>query len=111
MPLRPSLRRTRRPQWPLEAFMKDDKKKLIVVVALALVIVCVGAFQFLAGGSPAPAVTAPKKDQKKDVAAQPANEPPKNPLFAQSLPAHDPFGQPANATKPNPAPAQPQPTP
>jgi hypothetical protein len=90
--------------------MKDNKKKLIVVGALALLIVCVGAFQFLSGSSsPPPPAAVAKKDVKKVADPTPV-EPAKNPLFSQNLPARDPFTQPASmAPKPvTPAPA-PQP--
>lgn len=91
--------------------MQDDKKKLIVVGALALVIVAVGVFQFTAGGSsPAPA---PAKKVEKTVIPEDQPEPLKNPMFAANLPVRDPFKEPADISAkfnkpntPNPAPMQ-----
>lgn len=73
--------------------MKDDKKKMMVVGALALVIVAVGAFQFLGGSTPPPAAKTAKKDDAKagDKTADAAEEGPKNPLYAAELPQRDPF--------------------
>jgi hypothetical protein len=71
--------------------MKDDKKKIIVLSALALVIVCVGVFQFALGGSPEPPPAVAKKTDKKDAAQQPAPEGPKNPEYVVNLPQRDPF--------------------
>lgn len=93
--------------------MKDNKKKLIVVVALALVILCVGVFQFLSSGAPAPnqAATA-KKDQKKAQTDVVADAAPKNPLFAQNLPTRDPFqAQILASTQPTQPVQKPQPAP
>jgi hypothetical protein len=83
--------------------MQDDKKKLIVVVALAVVILAVGVFQFTSGGSqPAPITS--KKDEKK-VVPEEQPEPLKNPMFAADLRPRDPFKEPASIaaaqTKPN----------
>jgi hypothetical protein len=94
--------------------MKDNKKKTIVVLALGLVIVCVGVFQFVIGGSPAPA--APPSEKKQDKKAQleaAKEEPPKNPLLTMNLPARDPFAAAAlpQAAKPAPQPAKPDPEP
>ena len=101
--------------------MKDNKKKTIVVIALAAVILCVGVFQFVLGGSPPPAAPAKgpvaKKDDKKAPTDVVVPDPPKNPLFAANLPARDPFqGQalpadPKAATQPPVAPPKPQPQP
>ncbi|HVT11796.1 MAG TPA: hypothetical protein VHE55_05985 [Fimbriimonadaceae bacterium] len=95
--------------------MKDNKK-LIVVIALALVIVCVGAFQFLSSGSSAPAQTGSKKDSKKAPANVVVDEGPKNPLFVQNLPVRDPFQAPASMPTtpqpqqhPTPPPTNPEP--
>jgi hypothetical protein len=98
--------------------MKDDKKKLIVVLSLAAVIIAVGVFQFAAQGSPAApppaAKTAKKDDAKKLDPTQPEAEAPKNPTFALNLAARNPFEQPAGilqdpvkpTTQPTPPPAQ-----
>jgi hypothetical protein len=100
--------------------MKDDKKKFIVVVSLALVIVAVGVFQFALQGSPTPppaTATAKKEDPKKPDAAQTVDDI-KNKEVALSLPARNPFEQPASilrdAAKPGLPPVTaptPQPTP
>jgi hypothetical protein len=96
--------------------MKDDKKKLIVVGALALLIVCVGVFQFIAGGTPppAPAATAKKEAPKVTTPVEPIEEV-KNPMYVANLSPRDPFVAPASVTQdatkpPTPAPpvAQPQ---
>lgn len=94
--------------------MKDDKKKLAVVGALFLVILAVGAFNFIGGSSPAP--SKPSEKKKAAEAAQ-AETGPKNPMFATALAERDPFtppeppktaettpvpGQPTNPVKPEP---------
>lgn len=90
--------------------MKDDKKKLIVVLALALVIVAVGVFQFTSGGSSAPAAPTAKKEEKKVVPEEPI-EPPKNPMFAANLPVRDPFKEPSSlSTEANTPPVAPMPS-
>ena len=73
--------------------MKGDKKKIMVLGLLALVIVCVGAFSFMGGGSTPASADSGKKDEKKDeqVAAKDEDEGPKNPLYAAELPQRDPF--------------------
>jgi len=92
--------------------MKDNKKKL-VILALAVLIVGIGAFQFM-GGSSAPAPTkgdAKKADPSASATATP--EAVKNPLYAQALSQRDPFEIPAEA-QPTPTPAPtppPQPMP
>jgi len=49
--------------------MKSDKKKLMVLGALALVLVAVGAFTFVGGGSPPPAPVAKTEPTPDDEAA------------------------------------------
>ncbi|MBC8065218.1 MAG: hypothetical protein H7Y17_10335 [Chlorobia bacterium] len=85
--------------------MKDDKKKFIVIGALATVLLGVGAFTFLGGSTPppAPVETAKAEDGKGDgtkVAKVDENgnpivgeekDPPKNPLYVMDLPQRDPF--------------------
>lgn len=75
--------------------MTDDKKKLIVVGVLALVVVCVGAFQFMGGGStpPPPPAEAPKETAKKkeEESVFKTVTPPKNPYVAFELSPRDPF--------------------
>lgn len=68
----------------------DDKKKLIVLAALFVVILGVGAFQFVGGGAEPPK-TPPKP--KEETAAQKTEEQPSvpNPQFANPLPPRDPF--------------------
>jgi hypothetical protein len=75
--------------------MKDDKKKIVVVGVLALVVVAVGAFQFSSMSAEPPA----KKQEQ--VATTEGQEPaqgsedkqfePLNKLVAQALPTRDPF--------------------
>lgn len=110
--------------------MKDDKKKFIVLGALLAVMLGVGAFSFLGGGSPPPAPEAVKTDKEKEDAAKVAKvdadgnpivgdedqDPPKNPLYAMELPQRDPFAErpidgeritpvdPSHETLPKPAP-------
>ncbi len=89
--------------------MQGDKKKFIVLGVLALLIVCVGAFQFMQMGSPA---TPPAQAEKpKETSVEPAKEEVKNPLLVAALPVRDPFEPPAAAQekktpeiKPEPAP-------
>lgn len=50
--------------------MKDDKKKVVVLAALAVVIVCVGAFQVLTSGSSA---SAPAKSEAKKSSPEDSN--------------------------------------
>jgi hypothetical protein len=84
--------------------MKDDKKKYIVVGALAVVMAGVGAFTFMGGEAPPPVVVAEKPaadaakvtmtqvDENGNV-VQTGNpeDLPKNPLYAADLPQRDPF--------------------
>ena len=79
----------------------DDKKKLIMLGALAAVILAVGAFQFISKGKPEQAPTpsgdpAVASDSAKDGAVQiaPADakkDAEKNNLVAGSFPTRDPF--------------------
>ncbi len=89
--------------------MKDDKKKLMVLGALVAVMLGVGAFSFLGGGSTPPPVVATDSKEKKDANAPKLDadgnpivegeeaEPPKNPLYAAALPQRDPFAETALA--------------
>lgn len=86
-----------------------DKKQVIVLVALVLAIVCVGAFQFVASGAKSEPVATTKKESKAAEAAP--KDTVKNPLFAQNLPARDPFQPAALPTKPDPIPTPTTPTP
>lgn len=90
----------------------DEKKKLAILGVLALVIVGVGAFQFMGGGSApktAPAA-APKKVADNPPSADPA--PPQNPMALQQLPQRDPFKAESllalNPTTPAPQPTTPR---
>lgn len=71
--------------------MNREKKQLMVMGALILMIVCVGAFQML-GGSPEPA-PAPKKAAKKELTSKVEEDKPKiaNPDEAHPLAKRDPF--------------------
>lgn len=91
--------------------MKDDKKKVMVLVALAVVIVCVGAFQVLNSGSPAPAKpeaqkatsdeasnadTVAEQTDAQDAAYSADSAEPDDPLrqlYSIKLTARDPFTQ------------------
>lgn len=93
--------------------MKDDKKKFIVLGALVAVILGVGAFSFLGGGStPPPVAEASKTDKDKegekvtklDADGNPIvqgedSEPAKNPLYAMDLAQRDPFAEGALANE------------
>lgn len=72
--------------------MNREKKQMAALGALALMIVCVGAFQFM-GGSPEP--EAPKTEKKAEGEAkketEAKKEAPKNPEFAHPLTKKDPF--------------------
>ncbi|MEJ5171294.1 MAG: hypothetical protein WHU10_09920 [Fimbriimonadales bacterium] len=68
----------------------DEKKKLIVLAALFVVVLGVGAFQFV-GGSPEPP-KATEKPKAETVAAKQEEQPTvPNPQFANPLPPRDPF--------------------
>ena len=114
--------------------MKDDKKKLVVIGALATVLLGVGAFTFLGGGpTPPPAPLEVKKTDggKEDgtkvskvdengnpIVGEDEKEPPKNPLYVMDLPQRDPFQvrplageefKPIPPTQPLPSPSKPAP--
>lgn len=86
----------------------DDKKKVIIIAALGLLLVGVGAFQFLPGSSAPTPTTKPAK--KVEPVQKAEDEGPKNPEVANALPERDPFEGPeppdpagkinANASKP-----------
>ncbi len=89
----------------------DDKKKMIVVIALAVVILAVGVFQLTGGGSKSDAQATEKKPAvKKDGGETP--EGPKNADVANPLAMRDPFspGQLPGAMETAP-PLDPTPTP
>lgn len=85
--------------------MNREKKQLLVVGVLALMIVCVGAFQFM-GGSSAPAPVAANSDGDAKKAAEEAKKKEedeklvKNPDFAVPLNRRDPFQKASFALKP-----------
>lgn len=88
----------------------DSKKKTAILVALFVVIIAVGAFQFsgMADGSPAPKAQA--KDKKaKDKGASTTEEKPaaKNPAVSADLAQRDPFHQEDLLPPPTPTPQQP----
>lgn len=79
----------------------NDKKKILIVGALGVVLLGAGVFQFLPSGeAPKPAPAQAKKDDKKNLEA----EKPKNPEVAFDLPQRDPFEspEPDNGGKPIP---------
>jgi hypothetical protein len=89
--------------------MKDDKKKFVVLGILVVVMLAVGAFTFMGGGSGTPTVAANAASGGTDpvkvnadgstgdtttgspVAGSSEEELPKNPLYAADLPQRDPF--------------------
>jgi hypothetical protein len=87
----------------------DEKKKIVVVGALVVVVLGIGAFQMTSGGLSGPqekvktpgeqAVAAKDGDAKK---AETEEFVLRNPLFANTLPARDPFeeGSITNSLKP-----------
>jgi hypothetical protein len=77
----------------------DDKKKLIVVGALVVVIGSVGAFELLGGSSAPPAIPSKKDGKVKSGKADDAVKAPvlKNPEVANALPLRNPFEPPADA--------------
>jgi hypothetical protein len=78
--------------------VKDDKKKQIIIAILAFIIVGVGAFQFIGGGSKA----APPLAAKKPVVTADADAKPtiKNPEFAMAYPTRNPFEVPEDESAP-----------
>ena len=75
--------------------MKTDKEKkqMIVIGALVLAIISVGAFQMLSGQEPPPAAKVDKSAElaKKEAEEKAASEAIKNPSVATALPIRDPF--------------------
>jgi hypothetical protein len=76
----------------------DDKKKTIIVIALFLVVICVGAFQFTSISGPKENTAVKQKADKEkkltmlkqqQLAEEQYSVP--NPLFAKALPERDPF--------------------
>lgn len=90
--------------------MQAEKKKTIIVAALASVMVAVGAFQFLGGHKSAPPAPAKKTDAPVADKSQAAPTV-KNPEFAAALPVRDPFAQTAVATAEAKTPSEKIPTP
>jgi len=89
--------------------MKDNKKQIIVVVALALVIVSVGVFQFVIGNkTPPPPRQATKAESKAPMVAAETSKPGeiKNKLIVMDLPARDPFQTEALPSAPDTQPTQ-----
>jgi hypothetical protein len=75
-----------------------DKKKLMVVAALVLVVISVGAFQFAQPGT-SPKATAKKKTERTaEKSEEKAPEETENPIFAQPLKPRDPFQVPVVAS-------------
>ena len=95
--------------------MKDNKKQLMVVAALALVIVSVGVFQFVRGNQAPPPPRSAQKEERRAApqVAETPKEAPKNQMFADNLPTRDPFAAealPSTAPTP-PVPPAPKQTP
>jgi hypothetical protein len=74
----------------------DEKKKVAVLGALFVLVIGIGAFQFIGGSEPAPVAKKPE-EKKTDAKSAEANKP-KNPTVAFDLPARDPFDAPEPAT-------------
>lgn len=91
----------------------NEKKKVIVVVALAVAILCIGVFQFVGGGGSSAKPTTKKADKPAEAAAteyaadKSAGADPMKELYALDMPARDPFWQ----TVSLPSEEQPAPTP
>ncbi len=86
----------------------DDKKKLAIVGVLAAIVVGIGAFSFLGGGSKSPAKAAVAPPSKKDAVAAPETKGVPNPEFAAKLPERDPFKSSGDVAPVTPAPTQPK---
>ncbi len=69
----------------------DDKKKLAVMGVLVAVVIAVGAFQFVGGGSPEPAPAKPKAAPKDAAKSGPEAAEVKNALSPAELASRDPF--------------------
>lgn len=89
----------------------DDKKKIVIVAVLFVVIAAVGAFQFTSAGTPPPPAEKPKQANKKVDSAEAEAEGPKNPLVANLLPPRDPFQEPVLASPEEPPPTKVNPLP
>jgi hypothetical protein len=91
----------------------DDKKKLIILGVLAVVILAVGAFQFVGGGAEPPkAKETPKAEEAKPEKTAEPTVP--NLQFANPLPPRDPFdptGAVASLKTPEPKEPEAKPTP
>ena len=75
--------------------MNKEKKQMIVVIALAVMILTIGAFQFMGGSAEEPKKEEPKKaatsEAKKPTPEEATKSAIKNPEFANLLPERDPF--------------------
>lgn len=97
----------------------DEKKKIIVMAALFLVVIGVGAFQFssVQGPTEDPGVKKKAEEEKKLEAEKRKQQQEQeheilNPMFAQNLPPRDPFAPGKLAEEPPAPPAEtPQPKP
>jgi hypothetical protein len=95
--------------------MKDDKKKLLVVGLLFVVILAVGAFQFMGSSTPAPKPEAKKTEGAAEAAEEGAEanvekdqeSDPVRQLYAMGLPARDPFAEENLPDMPGQTPAKP----
>ncbi len=75
--------------------MNKEKKQMIAVIALAVMILAIGAFQFMGGSAEEPKKEEPKKaataEEKKPTPEEATKSAIKNPEFANLLPERDPF--------------------
>jgi hypothetical protein len=81
----------------------DEKKKILILAVLGVMVLGIGAFQFMPKGeAPAPEVKkeVPAFLAENEAAKAAAAEPPRNPMLASNLPARDPFLTPAERRDP-----------
>ena len=78
--------------------MNREKKQLLVIGVLVVLILGVGGFQMMRGDAPAPAPVAKKTDNDKKAAKEAEVKPIPNPQFLP-LPAKDPFMEAAFVTQ------------
>ncbi|HSI72011.1 MAG TPA: hypothetical protein VK934_02445 [Fimbriimonas sp.] len=82
----------------------DEKKKMMILGGLAVMMLGLGAFQFMPKGEEAPVTAAPKEmseylKQAEEAKAE-ANAPLRNPAMASALAARDPFRIPSDMSQP-----------
>jgi hypothetical protein len=82
----------------------DEKKKLMILGGLAVMMLGIGAFTFMPKGDqtppPAEKKEVPEYLKENDAEKNAASEPPRNPTVAMSLTARDPFKVPDTMSQP-----------